>query len=419
MFMRPGVHSEVTQGWPVHRSSWVFGGLARGIVSNMSPRGFGRGAIQNSPPRAVRQSKPPHQRPLPAQPQLPPRPVRPGYQHPPWSGPPPTGTATAPAAQATTPPVAWQRPARRIALDSLEVPSIETPPEFRWRNLLSRVLGIHRGPSRSETYELELRDRVRAPLGGVFPIAVLNLKGGVGKTTVVEALGSTFAEARTDRVIAVDFDAGDLADRHGYRNQQSLLDLLADKTVTRYADVRGYTCRNRAGLELLALPDYADSDWQIEADGVLKAFSLLRNHYSVMLMDCGKSLKSAVTQAILSESRAVVIVTNASADAVEKARTTLEWLSKNGYQRQIESTVLVINHTEADKPSGPVNHRLQLLSSQFASNRVVTLPFDRHIHEGDEISLERIGRPSRRGYLETAAVLADMFPRRNSGPPPL
>ena len=241
-------------------------------------------------------------------------------------------------------------------------------------------------PSKSEIYELELRDRVRAPLGGAFPIAVLNLKGGVGKTSVVEALGSAFADVRTDRVIAVDFDAGDLADRHGYRNQLSLLDLLADRTVARYADVRGYTCRNRAGLELLALPDYADSDWQIESDGVLKAFSILRNHYSVLLLDCGKSLKSTVTQAVLSESRALVVVTNASADALEKTRTTIAWLSKNGYQRQIDSTVLVINHTDGDKPSGPVNHRLQLLSSQFASNRVVTLPFDRHIHEGDEIS---------------------------------
>jgi MinD-like ATPase involved in chromosome partitioning or flagellar assembly len=50
---------------------------------------------------------------------------------------------------------------------------------------------------------------------------------------------------------------------------------------------------------------------------------------------------------------------------------------------------------------------------------VVTLPFDRHIHEGDEISLERISKQSRRGYLEIAAALADMFPRRASGPPPL
>ncbi|MGA8544445.1 MAG: MinD/ParA family protein [Mycobacterium sp.] len=306
---------------------------------------------------------------------------------------------------------------RRIALDSLEVPSAEAPAEFNWRRLLTRLTGFHLGPSRSEIHELELRDRVRAPLGSAFPIAVLSLKDGVGKTSVVEALGSTFADARTDRVIAMDVDAGDLADRHGYQNQLSLVDLLANRSVTRYADVRAYTRRNRAGLELLALPSYSDTDWLIERDDVLRAFSILRNHYSVMLMDCGKSLKSAVTEAVLSESRALVVVTNACADAIDKARTTIEWLSRNGYQRQIKSAVLVVNHTERGKPCGPANSRLQQLSDLFAPKRVVNLPFDQHVHEGQEIDLDRLGKRSRRGYLEIAAALADMFPRRNSGTP--
>jgi MinD-like ATPase involved in chromosome partitioning or flagellar assembly len=307
---------------------------------------------------------------------------------------------------------------RRIALDSLEDPYAEAPAEFSWRSLLSRLTGIHLGPSRGEIYELELRDRARAPLGNAFPIAVLNLKGGVGKTSVVEALGSTFADARSDRVIAVDIEAaGGLSDRHGYRNQLSLVDLLANRSVTRYRDVRAYTRRNRAGLELLALPNYSDTDWLIRRDDVLRAFSILRNHYSVVLMDCGKALKSAVMEAILLESRGLVVVTNASVDAIEKTRTTIEWLSRNGYQRQIKSTVLVINHTERGRPSSQVNNRLRQLSDRFAPNRVVNLPFDRHVHEGQEITLERLGKQSRRGYLEMAAALADMFPRRDSGTP--
>lgn len=381
----------------------------------MSPRGFGRGAIQKPPPRAVRQSKPPHHRPSTGQPPPPPRPGAPGNQQPPWPGQPPIGETTVPAAQAKTPPVAWQGPVRRIPLDSLEVPSTEPSPEFSWRSLLARVTGIHLGPSRSEIHELALRDRARAPLGSAFPVAVLNFKDGVGKTSVVEALGSTFADARPDRVIAVDVDAGDLADRHGYPNQLSLVDLLANRSVTRYSDVRAYTRRNRAGLELLALPSYSDTDWLIQRDDVLRAFSILRNHYSVMLVDCGKLLKSAVTEAVLLESRALVVVTNASLDAIDKTRTTIDWLSRSGYQRQIESAVLVINHTERGKPSGPVNNGLQQLSAQFSAKRVVNVPFDRHVHEGQEIALERLGKRSRRAYLETAAALADMFPRRNIG----
>lgn len=384
----------------------------------MNARDFDRGVIQKAPPPAMRQAQPPHHRASTGQPPAPSRSDAPGHQQPRWPAQPPIGTATVPAAQANTPPVAWQRPVRKIALDSLEVPSTDPSPETSWRSVLSRLPGIHLGPGRSEIHELKLRDRVRAPLGSAFPIAVLNLKGGVGKTSVVEALGSTFADARTDRVIAMDIEAaGDLADRHGFQNQLSLVDLLSNRSVTRYPDVRAYTRRNRAGLELLALPNYSDTDWLIGRDDVLRAFSILRNHYSVMLMDCGKALKSAVTESVLLESRALVVVTNASVDAIEKARTTIEWLSRNGYQRLVESTVLVINHTERGKPSRPVNNRLQQLSDQFVPSRVVNLPFDQHVHEGQEIALERLGKRSRRSYLEMAAALADMFPRRNSGTP--
>ena len=380
-------------------------------VENMNYRGFDRGV--QLPPRGVRPSHPPHHRPPSRQPLPVSRPDG-GPGQPPWPARATTGTTTAPAGQVKTPPASWQRPVRRIALDSLEVPSSDAPPEFSWRTLLSQLTGIHLGPSRGETRELELRDRVRTPLGSAFPIAVLNLKGGVGKTSVIEALGSTFADARSDRVIAVDVDAaGDLANRHGYRNQLSMVDLLADRSVTRYADVRAYTRRNRAGLELLALPNYADTDWLIERDDVFKTFSLLRNHYSVVLMDCGKALKSPVTEAVLLESRALVIVTNTSADAIDKTRTTIAWLSRNGYQRQVQSAVLAINQTERGNPSGPVHQRLQQLSGHFAPNRVVLLPFDRHVHDGNEIALERLGKQSRRGYLKMAAALADTFPRRD------
>src|ERR1700753_222871 len=42
--------------------------------------------------------------------------------------------------------------------------------------------------------EPELWERIRTTVRSSFPVAVLNAKGGVGTTTVVEALGSTLAK---------------------------------------------------------------------------------------------------------------------------------------------------------------------------------------------------------------------------------
>ncbi|HTQ16486.1 MinD/ParA family protein [Mycobacterium sp.] len=297
------------------------------------------------------------------------------------------------------------------ALDGLELPGDEDADGSSWRDLIYRITRIDLGPGKGAVYERGLRDRIRTGVGTAIPIAVLGLKGGVGKTAVVEALGSTFAHVRDDRVIAVDIDAGDLAARHGRRSPRTMADLLLDAPPTRYSDVRAHTYMNSFGLEVLGLPDYARTDWRPERHDVVKAFSILRTHYSVVLVDCVKELNSSVMQAVLPESRALVVVTSPAIDAIRQTRTTLEWLCNNGYQRLMQSTVLAVNHIEPGNLDALATRELELLSAHVAAT--VVLPFDRHVREGREIGLDRMSKRSRRSYLKMAAVLADMFPGRD------
>ncbi|WAJ46792.1 MinD/ParA family protein [Mycobacterium sp. Aquia_216] len=276
------------------------------------------------------------------------------------------------------------------------------------------MTGVDLGPGKGVAYEQELRKRIGAAIGGAFPIAVLNVKGGVGKTAVVEALGSTFAEARGDRVIAVDIGAGDLVDRHGRRNPLSLADLVTRDSVTKYAEVRAHTRMNSFGLEVLGLPDYGRTEWRLERQDIVKAVSILRQHYSVVLVDCVKAINSSVMDAVLPEARALVVVSGTSIDAVAKTRTTLEWLSNNGHRRLLKSTVLALNYTEPAKLDGVVTNEFESLSARVPAT--VVLPFDRYVHRGKELGLDRLSKESRRGYLEMAAALGDMAAGRSVGP---
>lgn len=295
-----------------------------------------------------------------------------------------------------------------MALDGLEQQDVEGSAGSGWRDVLRRLTGIDLGPGKGSAYEQELRERIRTHVDGAFPIAVLNLKGGVGKTVVVEALGSTFAAVRGDRVIAVDIDAGDLAERHGRRIPLSIADLLRDGAATHYSDVRAHTYMNSFGLEVLGLPDYARTDWRLERHDVVKAFSILRKHYSVVLVDCVKAVNSSVMDAVLPEACALVVVTSTSIDAIRKTRTTLDLLRNKGYQRLMKRTVLAINHVEAGKVAVVAAKELDQLSARVGAT--VVLPFDRHVHDGKEIGLDRLSKESRRSYLEMAAALADMLP---------
>jgi MinD-like ATPase involved in chromosome partitioning or flagellar assembly len=73
-------------------------------------------------------------------------------------------------------------------------------------------------------------------------------------------------------------------------------------------------------------------------------------------------------------------------------------------------TVLAINHVEPAKVDGVAVTELDRLSARVGAT--VVLPFDRHVHDGRKIALDRLSKESRRSYLEMAAVLADMFPGR-------
>jgi MinD-like ATPase involved in chromosome partitioning or flagellar assembly len=85
-------------------------------------------------------------------------------------------------------------------------------------------------------------------------------------------------------------------------------------------------------------------------------------------------------------------------------------LRNNGYQKLIESTILAVNHIEPGKVDTVAGKELEQLFTQVAAT--VVLPFDRHVHEGKEIALDRLSKDSRRCYLEMAAALASMFPSR-------
>ncbi|WP_407685642.1 MinD/ParA family ATP-binding protein [Mycobacterium sp. HUMS_1102779] len=374
----------------------------------MSNRGSIRGVVQQ-PAGGAGPPVPPHRPSVPPRPRAAPSPASATVPQP-YRGargaPRPSGVPT--PARPAAPAFRREWVAGGASLDVLDERDAETPPGFGWRRLVRRVTGIDLGRGKRAAYEDGLRERIRTPVGGAFAIAVLNLKGGVGKTSVVEALGSAFARVRDDHVVAVDLDAGNLAERHGRRNALSMAELLSGSAVTRYPDVRAHTYMNSVGLEALGPPDPARTDWRLGRADVVTAFSILRKHYSVVLVDCVKSLNSPVMDAVLPESRALVVVTGVSIDAIRKTKTTLDWLGNNGYRRLLKSTVLAINHVANARVNDAAVKELDELSARVAA--VVVLPFDRHVQQGKAIALDRLSAQSRRSYLELAATLADMFP---------
>ena len=101
----------------------------------------------------------------------------------------------------------------------------------------------------------DLLAQVNRPLQGCYRIALLSLKGGVGKTTITATLGATFASIRGDRVVAVDAnpDRGTLSQKVPLETPATVRHLLRDaEGIERYSDVRSYTSQGPSRLEVLA-----------------------------------------------------------------------------------------------------------------------------------------------------------------------
>jgi MinD-like ATPase involved in chromosome partitioning or flagellar assembly len=291
--------------------------------------------------------------------------------------------------------------------------AVKMPSQRGWRHVLYALTRINLGLSPDELYVMDLHTRIRRNARDSYQIGVFGLKGGVGKTAVTVALGSALSKVRGDRILAVDADpdGGNLADRAGRQSAATVSDLLADKELARYNDIRAYTSMNGSNLEILSSEEYSgarrefnDEDWQ-------GATNIVSRYYNLVLADCGAGLFQPASRGVLSTVSGLVIVASASIDGARQAAVTMDWLRQNGYQDLLGRSCVVINHVVPGKPNIDVTDLVQQFERHVPPGRVIVLPWDKHIAAGTEIQLDLLSRTFQRRIVELAAALSDDFDR--------
>ncbi|MCV7345286.1 MinD/ParA family ATP-binding protein [Mycolicibacterium rhodesiae] len=290
---------------------------------------------------------------------------------------------------------------------------VKPPPSGGWRRWLYLASGklINVGEGRRAALHTNLVAQVNRPLPGCYKIALLSLKGGVGKTTITATLGGTFATIRGDRVIAVDAnpDRGTLSQKVPLETPATVRHLLRDaEKIERYSDVRSYTSQGPSRLEVLASESDPAVSEAFSATDYDKALAVLERFYSLVLTDCGTGLLHSAMSSVLSQADSLVVVSSGSVDGARSASATLDWLDAHGHQDLVRRSVCVIN---AVRPrSGKVD--MQKVVDHFSRRcrAVCVVPFDPHLEEGAEIDLDRLKPKTREALVQLAAVVADGFP---------
>ena len=315
-----------------------------------------------------------------------------------------------------TPPDGLERPKSDALTSDLLLQSRRPRPDGGWRETVYRATGglIRVGESSASMRRRELTARVRTPVaGGHHRVAVLSLKGGVGKTTATVGLGATLASLRGDRVIAVDGNPvrGTLSDKVRLETTATIRDLLNGRAlISRYADVRAYTSQAPSRLEILASERDPGVSVAFSADDYRAVVGVLEHYYSICITDCGTGLLHSAMSGILELADQVVLVSSPSVDGARSASATLDWLEAHDYGDLVRTGVVALSAIRRNSRS---TLDLDRLEQHFAARcrAVVRIPYDPHLEEGAEVELDYLSAETSDAYLTLAALVADGFAR--------
>ncbi len=272
--------------------------------------------------------------------------------------------------------------------------------------------GFRLGGKKEDAERQRKLDLIRTPVLSCYRIAVISLKGGVGKTTTTTALGSTLASERQDKVIAIDAnpDAGTLGRRVRRETGATIRDLVtAIPYLNNYMDIRRFTSQSASGLEILANDVDPAVSTTFNDDDYRRVIDVLGQQYPIILTDSGTGLLYSAMRGVLDLADQLIIISTPSVDGASSASTTLDWLSAHGYGDLVQRSITVISGV---RETGKMI-RVEDIVSHFETRcrGVVTVPFDEHLSAGAELDLDMMRPKTREAYFNLSAMVAEDFAR--------
>jgi MinD-like ATPase involved in chromosome partitioning or flagellar assembly len=309
-----------------------------------------------------------------------------------------------------TAPFTPSAPSAALRPDEL-VKQRKLPPEMGWRKGVYVGTGhlVNLGPGPGERALREQIDRIGSNIPGNYTIAVVSIKGGVGKTRTTACLGTVYATYRTEPVLAIDANPtygslGRVIDAHA---TASIREYLADDQVNTYPKARSYTGKNRQGLEVLAGNQNVANPLPMADELFTDTLNSTQRFYQLTVVDCGNHIEHSVMRGVLGAADSLVIVGTLNYDGAEAAERTIDWLTARDLHPLLRRSALVLNDIN-DCFNGEFYEKVRERLEPRVGG-MTFIPFDKHLRDGAELDFDALRTPTRRAYIKLAAWLASGF----------
>lgn len=274
------------------------------------------------------------------------------------------------------------------------------------------------GGKAAEAERLRKLELIRTPVMSCYRIAVISLKGGVGKTTTTTALGATLATERQDKILAIDAnpDAGTLGRRVRRETGATIRDLVqAIPYLHSYMDIRRFTSQAPSGLEIIANDVDPAVSTTFNDEDYRRVIETLGRQYPIILTDSGTGLLYSAMRGVLDLADQLIIISTPSVDGASSASTTLDWLSAHGYADLVSRSLTVISGVRETSKMIKIEDIVQHFETRCRG--VVVVPFDEHLAAGAEVDLDLMRPKTREAYFNLSALVAEDFLRAQQQAP--
>lgn len=290
----------------------------------------------------------------------------------------------------------------------------EEPATRGWRGFMTRS-GVRMDPSQEERRERSDVQAVSQHWPGPRTIAVVNGKGGAGKTPTTVLLAAVFARHGGAGVLT--WDNNQTRGTLGWRTEQgphdaTLLDLLPQvdrllSTGAQSADLAHYVhhqTRDRFDV-LRSKPMELASAQRVDAADVDAIHRVASKYYRLIFIDSGNDESDPMWRRMIDHTDQLVVATTTRDDHAEAGALLLEALAERDQRSAdlAQQAVVVVTQADSKAPAGD----LARVANGYGAlaREAITIPFDPRMVDG-HLRYGSLAPATQRAWLAAAAAVA-------------
>ncbi|MBC2586929.1 AAA family ATPase [Rhodococcus aetherivorans] len=300
--------------------------------------------------------------------------------------------------------------------DEAASPALSQPARWGWRGRINAALGTKLAPTpdSAETGHRAAVEAIGRTLPGAGTVAVVNTKGGAGKTPTTIALAAMLGKHRGRGVVAVDMsEAGGTLGIRAARTaavERTVWDVLANASRLMSGDVEAgelaaYLRLQPTHDEILAGDTDSSCDDVLGENECAALGAVLRRHRDLLIIDTATTAQAGAWQWAVRHADVLVVPLPMRRDMAQHAYAMLDGLRKRGLEHLVRSAIVLLCAAPGSDPNLET-----VIVDEFDSLGVQTyvrVPFEPVFATGERITLEALSQSSILAWTNVAALVTD------------